>query len=163
MQEPLASKVGIVSGAGRGLGRAMALGLARAGARVIALTARERGEVEALARRSQNIVPLLADVSREEDCARAVAEATTRFGDCPGDRLGTARAERRQEGPPDDAQLLAEARSGTTAKTCRCAAPRLEAQRAYPGVEGRAQCRAQTPGERRRSRKARWPSDYICS
>jgi NAD(P)-dependent dehydrogenase (short-subunit alcohol dehydrogenase family) len=78
--EPLAPRVAIVTGAGRGLGRAMALGLARAGARVIALAARERDEIEAVSRESQTIVPLLADVSREEDCVRAVAEAKTRFG-----------------------------------------------------------------------------------
>lgn len=47
--------------------------------RVIALAARERGEIEAVARESQSVVPLLADVSREEHCARAVAEAMTRF------------------------------------------------------------------------------------
>lgn len=80
MNEPLAQKVAIVTGAGRGLGRAMALGLARAGAHVIATAARERGEIDALARESPNIVPLLADVSREDDCARTVAEASTRFG-----------------------------------------------------------------------------------
>jgi 3-oxoacyl-[acyl-carrier protein] reductase len=58
----------------------MALGLARAGVRVIATAARERGEIEVVARESENIVPLVADVSREEDCVRAVAEATSRFG-----------------------------------------------------------------------------------
>jgi NAD(P)-dependent dehydrogenase (short-subunit alcohol dehydrogenase family) len=80
MSEAFVERVAIVTGAGRGLGRAMALGLARAGARVIGLAARERGEIDAVAGESQNIVPLLADVSREEDCARAVAEARTRFG-----------------------------------------------------------------------------------
>jgi NAD(P)-dependent dehydrogenase (short-subunit alcohol dehydrogenase family) len=46
----LDGKVAIVTGGGRGLGRAMVLGLANAGARVIATAARESGEVEAVAR-----------------------------------------------------------------------------------------------------------------
>lgn len=78
--EPLGERVAIVTGAGRGLGRAMALGLARAGAHVIATAARERAEVDALARESGNVIPLMADVTRNDDCARVVAEATTRFG-----------------------------------------------------------------------------------
>ncbi len=80
MNAPLAHRVAIVTGAGRGLGRAMALGLDRAGAHVIATAARERDEIDGLARESANVVPLIADVSREDDCARTVAEATTRFG-----------------------------------------------------------------------------------
>lgn len=58
----------------------MALGLARDGAHVIATAARERAEIDALARDSPNIVPLNADVTREEDCMRVVTEATRRFG-----------------------------------------------------------------------------------
>jgi 3-oxoacyl-[acyl-carrier protein] reductase len=76
----LTERVAIITGAGRGLGRAMALGLADAGERVIALAARDRGEIESLARENHRIVPLLADVTREEDCANVVAEATRRFG-----------------------------------------------------------------------------------
>jgi 3-oxoacyl-ACP reductase-like protein len=43
---PLEGKVAIVTGGGRGLGRSMVLGLARAGAKVIATAARERQELE---------------------------------------------------------------------------------------------------------------------
>ena len=45
----LDGKVAIVTGAGRGLGRAMALGLAHSGIRVVATAARERTEIEAVA------------------------------------------------------------------------------------------------------------------
>lgn len=74
-------KVAIVTGGGRGLGAAMARGLARAGYRVIATAARERAEVEALAAETDGqILPLVADVTREEDCARVVETALARFG-----------------------------------------------------------------------------------
>ncbi|WP_077549900.1 SDR family NAD(P)-dependent oxidoreductase [Pseudorhizobium flavum] len=78
----LEGKVAIVTGGGRGLGRAMVLGLAAAGARVLATAAREAAEVEAVAVESGNgrAVPVTADVAREEDCARVVATALDRFG-----------------------------------------------------------------------------------
>jgi len=73
-------KVAIVTGAGRGLGRAMALALARAGAHVIGLAARDRTELDAVAREADNIVPMIADVSREDDCDRVILAAMQRFG-----------------------------------------------------------------------------------
>jgi NAD(P)-dependent dehydrogenase (short-subunit alcohol dehydrogenase family) len=45
----LASPVAIVTGGGRGLGRAVALGLASAGCRVVITAARERMELAAVA------------------------------------------------------------------------------------------------------------------
>jgi 3-oxoacyl-[acyl-carrier protein] reductase len=80
--ERLAGKVAIVTGGGRGLGRAMVLGLAAAGARVVTTASREAGEVEAVAREAGNdrVIAMLADVTREEDCARVVATAHERFG-----------------------------------------------------------------------------------
>lgn len=85
MGEPdhvLAGRVAIVTGGGRGLGRAMALGLAAVGAHVIATSARSLAEVEAVAAAASGgtIVPLRADVTMEEDCAAAVAVAIARFG-----------------------------------------------------------------------------------
>lgn len=79
----LDGRVAIVTGGGRGLGRAMVLGLAAAGARVIATAARETAEVEAVAAESLgrgNVIPMIADVARDEDCARVVAMAHDRFG-----------------------------------------------------------------------------------
>jgi NAD(P)-dependent dehydrogenase (short-subunit alcohol dehydrogenase family) len=81
-EQPLAGRVAIVTGGGRGLGRAMTLGLAQAGAAVVATAARELGEVERVAGEAapNRVLPVLADVTREEDCARTVATALDRYG-----------------------------------------------------------------------------------
>ena len=82
----LAGRDAIVTGGGRGLGRAMTLGLAQAGVRVVATAARELAEVEAVAREAERacgddrVRPLLADVTRAEDCAAVVRAALVRFG-----------------------------------------------------------------------------------
>jgi NAD(P)-dependent dehydrogenase (short-subunit alcohol dehydrogenase family) len=79
-------KTAIVTGAGRGLGRSMALGLARAGANVVITSARNRGEIDQVAEEAaQNagagtVRALLADVSKEEDCGRVVDETVREFG-----------------------------------------------------------------------------------
>jgi NAD(P)-dependent dehydrogenase (short-subunit alcohol dehydrogenase family) len=76
----------IVTGGGRGLGRAMVLGLARAGVRVVATASREQAEVDAVAKEAleafgeARVIPLLADVTRGDDCARSVETALQRFG-----------------------------------------------------------------------------------
>ena len=82
----LQPRAAIVTGGGRGLGRAMALALAETGARVIVSAARERAEIEAVADEAgrrfgeRRIVPLIADVTREDDRARLVEAAFQRFG-----------------------------------------------------------------------------------
>jgi NAD(P)-dependent dehydrogenase (short-subunit alcohol dehydrogenase family) len=58
----------------------MALGLAGAGARVIAVAARERQEIDALAAQSERVLPQVADVTCEKDCRAAVDAALARFG-----------------------------------------------------------------------------------
>src|SRR5215213_11874276 len=84
--ERLAGKVAIVTGGGRGLGRSMVLGLVHAGANVVATAARETAEVEQVAHDAQEmgyvdrVLPLKADVTREEDCVRTVEAALSRFG-----------------------------------------------------------------------------------
>ena len=85
-EEEHEQSVAIVTSAGRGLGRSMVLGLARAGIHVIATAARERNEIEAVAGESAaskaagTVVPVLADVTRARDCERIVDTAVTRFG-----------------------------------------------------------------------------------
>jgi NAD(P)-dependent dehydrogenase (short-subunit alcohol dehydrogenase family) len=78
--------VAIVTGGGRGLGRAMVFGLASAGIRVVATAARERAEVEAVAEEARRacgesrVLPVVADVNRSDDCRMVVELATSRFG-----------------------------------------------------------------------------------
>ena len=75
-------RVAIVTGAGRGIGRAMTLGLAQAGIRVVATSARERAEIDAVAAEAGTdmVLAVLADVTRETDVQCVVATALERFG-----------------------------------------------------------------------------------
>jgi short subunit dehydrogenase len=83
---PIPGRVAIVTGGGRGLGRAMVLGLAHAGIDVVATAARERSEIEAVAEEvrqgcgESRVLPLIADVTQEDDCAEVVDAAVRRFG-----------------------------------------------------------------------------------
>ena len=71
-----AGRVAIVTGAGRGLGRPMAEGLAVAGYRMVANAAREPGELEPLVTAfSDHVMALQADVAEPADCARTVEAA----------------------------------------------------------------------------------------
>jgi 3-oxoacyl-[acyl-carrier protein] reductase len=64
----------------------MVLGLAHAGIRVVATAARERTEVDAVAEEARQrcgesrVLPLVADVTRDDDCAAVVDAAVKRFG-----------------------------------------------------------------------------------
>ncbi|MBV8136293.1 MAG: SDR family oxidoreductase [Deltaproteobacteria bacterium] len=79
---PLEGKAAIVTGGGRGMGRSMVLGLARAGAKVIATAARERQELDRVVAEAPRdaVVPMIADVTNVQDCAALVAETLQRFG-----------------------------------------------------------------------------------
>jgi 3-oxoacyl-[acyl-carrier protein] reductase len=82
----LSGKTAIVTGAGRGLGRAMALGLVRAGANVVITAARTRQEIETVSNEGAKIHEagtireFVADVAREEDCRLVVSQTIHEFG-----------------------------------------------------------------------------------
>jgi NAD(P)-dependent dehydrogenase (short-subunit alcohol dehydrogenase family) len=64
----------------------MVIGLARAGIHVVATAARERTEIDAVAEEVEQtcgesrVLPMVADVIRDDDCAAVVAAAVNRFG-----------------------------------------------------------------------------------
>jgi NAD(P)-dependent dehydrogenase (short-subunit alcohol dehydrogenase family) len=104
----------IVTGAARGMGRAMTLGLAAASVRVLAAdlasSAAAMSEVLEAARKAgtqERIVPVECDITRWEDCTSAVRTAIDRFGAVHGlvnnagiavtdEELATGRARRRR-------------------------------------------------------------------
>ena len=79
----LEGRVALVTGAGRGIGRALALGLADAGADVVCL-ARTQAEVEAAAEevraKGRRAMAGTADVTNQEQVASAVEAAIAEFG-----------------------------------------------------------------------------------
>ncbi len=80
----LAGQGALVTGAGRGIGRAVALALAREGARVTVNYARRAEEAEetaaAIRAAGGEAEVVQADVSRPEDCRRLVEAAAARWG-----------------------------------------------------------------------------------
>jgi NAD(P)-dependent dehydrogenase (short-subunit alcohol dehydrogenase family) len=81
----MSDRVAIVTGGLRGLGRAMALGLAQAGHRVAAVGHIEADipELNAAAAERQlrdRVWPFVADLRKPEECDRIVAEIRARFG-----------------------------------------------------------------------------------
>jgi 3-oxoacyl-[acyl-carrier protein] reductase len=75
----LAGRVALVTGAGRNIGRAIALELARAGAAVVVNAKSSSSEIEAVAAETGGMA-VLADVTDEAAVGRMVARALERFG-----------------------------------------------------------------------------------
>ena len=79
----LAEKVAVITGGGRGIGRAMALKFAEEGASVV-IAARTKSEIEAVAgeirKAGGRVATVLADVADEKQCEHLIHEAASQFG-----------------------------------------------------------------------------------
>lgn len=87
MKKPLEGKIAIITGGGRGLGRAMALGYAEAGAKGVVITAaRNLDQIEAVAAEIDEIAgrntgfAIQADVTDMSACQEVAKTTTENFG-----------------------------------------------------------------------------------
>jgi shikimate 5-dehydrogenase len=77
----LEGKVAIVTGGGRGIGRAIAEAYLAESASVVVTAARESAEIEGLASRTrERALALTADVTEPDEYERVVSETVERFG-----------------------------------------------------------------------------------
>lgn len=80
MSERLKGKIGIVTGAGSGIGRACAIALAKEGAQVV-LVGRRKERIEAVAHEiGKRAFPIPGDVTKTNEINRVLDQTVSRFG-----------------------------------------------------------------------------------
>jgi NAD(P)-dependent dehydrogenase (short-subunit alcohol dehydrogenase family) len=83
MAQPLSTEIAVVTGAGRGFGKAIAIEFARQGA-ALTLTSRTRSELDAVAAEIRDaggrVLAVAGDVTRSDDVARVLDETESAHG-----------------------------------------------------------------------------------
>jgi 3-oxoacyl-[acyl-carrier protein] reductase len=77
---PLGDRVALVTGAGRNIGRAIALALAEAGARIAVNVDEGQGVVDEIAKRGGEALLVAADVTQRDQVDRMISAIAQRFG-----------------------------------------------------------------------------------
>ncbi|ODU72298.1 MAG: hypothetical protein ABT05_00560 [Lautropia sp. SCN 66-9] len=148
---PLAGRVAFVTGAGKGLGRAIAHGFAQAGADLV-LVARTRADLEVLAQEVQacgrRALVAVADVTDSAQIGAAVDAALAAFGriDILVNAAGGSLRKPTLELSDDEWDRVIAANLSSTFKVCRAVGRQMVAQRSgaiiniasTAGVRGRA-------------------------
>lgn len=137
----LTGKIAIVTGAGSGLGRAMALGLADCGAKIAGGDIDSDGlDATAAAAPAGSVLPVVIDIRQEADCNRAVQAAISEFGglhllvNCAGLGMSSLRRDYATnrlnfwDADPDAWQRLMDVNVRGSFLMGRAAAPHLMAQ-----------------------------------
>jgi NAD(P)-dependent dehydrogenase (short-subunit alcohol dehydrogenase family) len=127
----LRGKVGIVTGASEGIGRATANALGREGARVVICARRQEPLEQAAATiaedTSAQVVPVVADVMQPADVERLISTALARFGrlDLLVNNAGTSRAASFSTISDEDWQADLDLKLFGAIRTIRLAVPHL--------------------------------------